>query len=204
MISTILFEFVSLTLAAVSAISSPLSRNADEVAPLLIGAEIPHVAIVGANGETTQLSSILDGKPSVIIFYRGGWCPYCNLHLKELADIEQELLDLGFQIIAISPDSVDRVKEATAKLKSKYKLYSDASFHAADAFGISYNLSKKASERMKSRGLNPDKLLVPSVFISTPDSVVSFQYVDPNFRFRISGNLLLAAAKASAEFHIKK
>lgn len=57
-------------------------------------------------------------KPSIILFYRGGWCPYCNRQLAELKNIEQDLVDLGYQVLAISPESPDRLQEQ--KLETEF------------------------------------------------------------------------------------
>lgn len=208
-----LFHTVALLL--ISAIACPSiasARNANDITPLLIGSDIPAVSLTDKNGEIVELSTLLKGKHTIIIFYRGGWCPYCNKHLKELADAEQALLDLGYQIIAISPDSPERIKPASQKLKPHYELYSDSSLEVADAFGISFTLTDRSAKRLASfgmdlaahsGGLNENKLPVPSVFISTPKMRISFQYADSNYKNRIPGDLLIAAAKTSLGFDRK-
>jgi peroxiredoxin len=130
-----------------------------------------------------------------------------------LSAIEPDLLALGYQIIAISPDSPDRIKESELELEPKYTLYSDASLAAADAFGVSWNPSEKNLVNMKenyghdlvaySGGKNKmSRLPVPSVFIITADGEISFHYADPSrARYRIPGDLLLAASKSSLRFH---
>jgi len=180
-----------------------LSRNANEISPLLIGSEIPNVSVTDKDGNKTELASIIEGKGTVIVFYRGGWCPYCSRHMKELAGIDNELLELGYQIIAISPDTPEKVKEASEHIEGNYRLYSDSSFEAAEAFGIAFDLPENMAQRMSSKGLDLKQLPVPAVFISTPSKHISFQYADPNYRFRIPADLVLAAAKSSARFHQK-
>ena len=209
---TILTKFSILIISALVIVNFAFARNASEVTPLLIGSEIPVASLVNKDGERIELSTILEGKRTIIIFYRGGWCPYCNDHMKELAEAEKELLDLGYQIIAISPDSPAHIASASKELNANYTLYSDSSLEVADAFGISFTLADQMVESLASYGidlaahsdgLNENRLPVPSVFISTPDGHVSFQYADPNYRYRIPGDLLVAAAKASIHFHQK-
>jgi peroxiredoxin len=191
---------------------SALAKSAREVTPLLIGSQVPNVKVANSDGEKTALSSILEGKRTILIFYRGGWCPYCSMHLGEIAEVKDDLMSLGYQIVAISPDSPENIQEAIEELNPEYELYSDATLEAADAFGISWRMTDVAAARMKanhghdlavySGGYNTEnKLPVPSVFITTPDQQITFNYVDPKITFRIPGELLLAAAKTSLEFH---
>lgn len=172
-------------IAALTANFNVLSANtAEEVTPLLIGATVPSASIANQQGDALDLADVLGGKHSVVIFYRGGWCHYCNTQLNELASIEGDLKDLGYQIIAISPDTPESLNVTDEKHTLGYQLYSDSEFNAMDAFGIGFDHRRRG------------KLPVPSVFLVTPDLEVSFQYVNPNYRFRMPGNLLLAAAQS--------
>ncbi len=180
-IMTITKIFIALSVFVAS--SGFLSANsADEVNPLLIGAKIPSAQVANQQGDSMDLTDVLQGKSSVVIFYRGGWCPFCNSQLSELAAIQDELREKGFQIVAISPDKPEALNNTDAKHNLGYQLISDSDFNAMNAFGISYDNPRRG------------KLPVPSVFLVTPDLEVSFQYVNPNYRYRISADLLLAAA----------
>ncbi len=173
-----LLSFVLLTVS-----SAILSANtAQEISPLLIGATVPSAKVATQQGDQTDIRNVLEGKSSVVIFYRGSWCPYCNTQLSELASIENDLKAKGYQIIAISPDKPESLDITDAKHNLGYQLISDSEHKAMDAFGVSFE--------NKRRG----KLPVPSVFLVTPDLEISFQYVNPNYKFRISPELLLAAA----------
>lgn len=163
------------------------AKTAEDATPLLIGAETPSVTLANQKGKATELDDILSGKSSVVIFYRGSWCPYCNTHLSELASIEDELKALGYQIIAISPDTPENLNVTGAKYDLAYQLLSDSEFKAMNAFGIAYDHKRHG------------QLPVPSVFLVTPDKRISFQYVNPNYRFRIPAKLLLAAAEAGLD-----
>ena len=67
------------------------ANTAGEVKPLLIGAKIPSVDVTTQQDEPISLYDFLQGRSSVIIFYRGDWCPYCNTQLSELASIDDDL-----------------------------------------------------------------------------------------------------------------
>lgn len=83
---------VSLFLLVVGFLGSAqnnLPTSATDVAPLLIGEKIPNCILESVDGNTVSLESVLNGKRTVLVFYRGGWCPYCNLHLAALAEAEK-------------------------------------------------------------------------------------------------------------------
>lgn len=164
------------------------ARNADEVTPLLIGSSVPKVNVVDEKGTQHFLPALMQGKHSIVVFYRGGWCPYCSLQMQELAAAEAQFIELGYQIIGISPDTPEMISTIEKDGELPYALYSDSSFAAAEAFGIDFTRSSRKPER--------NRLPVSSVFIVTPDSKIAFSYVNPDYRIRIPGALLLAAAEA--------
>ena len=189
------------------------ARKASEVQPLLIGAKIPSVSVTSESGEAVELRSLTKGKHTALVFYRGGWCPYCNRHLQALGQAEAELLELGYQIIAISPDSAENLRSAEKDSDLNYSLFSDAGLEAASAFGIDFEIDKGTLLKYKtfgidleksSGGANKNRLPVPAIFLITPSNEISFQHVDPDYRYRLSTRLLLAAAKDGKEFHTKK
>ncbi|MDQ8179483.1 peroxiredoxin-like family protein [Pelagicoccus sp. SDUM812005] len=195
-------------LCCIASLPFAQARNADEVTPLLIGQKTPKVDVVDETGTKQFLPSLLKDKYSIVVFYRGGWCPYCSTHLQELAEAESQFLELGYQIIGISPDSPEMLASIEKDGDLPYSLYSDSGFAAIEGFGIDFSLNKPTLLKYKgygidlaknSGGLNKDRLPAPAVFIVTPDNEIAFSYVNPNYKDRIPGDLLLAAAKAIKE-----
>lgn len=143
-------------------------------------------------------------KPTILVFYRGGWCPYCNLHLGQLQKIEAELIKIGYQIIAISPDTPEKLRQSIEKHKLNYLLLSDSKMTAACSFGIAFKVDKKAIKKYKGYGIDLESasgekhhlLPVPAVFIVGTDSIIKFEYVNPDYKVRLGPDLLLAAAKS--------
>jgi len=183
--------------------------DALEVKPLLVGMEVPDVEFRDINDKTVELRKEIEKKPTAIIYYRGGWCPYCSKHLSELKDIEDELYDLGIRILAISPDTPRFLSETLAEHQIGYRLLSDATMEGAKKFGIAYRVQQETVKRYKENGMdlnmrsgyNHNLLPVPSVFLADTDGSIFFQYVNPDYKVRISSNLLYAAAKELAERH---
>jgi len=174
-----------------------LAEKAEDISPLLIGEAVPDVTLTSANGNEESILSILDEKPTVILFYRGGWCPYCNRHLSDIRDAESEILDMGYQIIAISPDSPENLMVTDEKNALKYRLYSDSDGKLAKAIGIAFEVEEKRKKRLLdfSGGMNEGFLPVPSVFITDTSGQILFEFISPNYKRRMSADLLLAVLK---------
>lgn len=195
-------------LALFCATTLSLARTAEEVTPILIGSSVPKVNLADEKGIEQFLPALLKGKYSIIVFYRGGWCPYCNTQMQELAEAESQFLNLGYQIIGISPDSPQTLATVEKDGDIAYNLYSDSGLEVTEAFGIDFSLGKQTLLKYKDYGIdlakasggkNKDRLPVPAVFIVTPDNKIAFSYVNPDYKTRVPGNLLLAAAKAIKE-----
>ena len=166
-----------------------------DISPLLIGEKIPDIQLSNLEGKKVSLNDIISKEQTLLIFYRGGWCPYCNLHLAELLSIESEILKSGFNIIAISPDSPDNLKASIEKHKLNYTLLSDSKTEAARAFGIAFQASERYGEMLgkASGSLNTQGLLpVPAVFVLNKQGEILFEYINPDYKKRLKGSLLLA------------
>ena len=173
-------------------------KLATDITPLLIGEKIPNITLQSIDGKEITLESVLNKKRTVLVFYRGGWCPYCNLHLVALGEAEKQLLDLGYQIVAISPDAPKNLKIKEEKDKVNYLLLSDSKGELARAVGIAFKVpdNYKPIVTQGSHGVNTNFLPVPSVFIVNVASEIEFEHITPDFKHRISNELLVAGAKS--------
>lgn len=185
------------TLISLAALAQSYPDKATDISPLLIGEKAPPVILTHLNGKTDSLSTLLRKQETVLIFYRGGWCPFCNVQLAELQSIESDILKLGYQIVAISPDSPENLKASVDKHKLNYQLLSDANMNAAQLFGIAFNVPENSKERLakSSGGQNPGQLPVPSVFVLNKQGEILFEYINPDYKKRISAKLLQAVLK---------
>ena len=182
-----------------------IASTAEEIRPPLIGTKIPVVTVKTVEGKEILLYDVISKKPTILVFYRGGWCPYCNLQLNQLQAIEAKLINLGYQIVAISADKPEKLKESIDKDKLKYMLLSDNTMKAAEALGIAYRVDEKTINKNKQYGIVLENasgekhhiLPVPAVFVLGIDGTIIFSYVNPDFKVRLQGGVLLAAANAA-------
>jgi peroxiredoxin len=181
--------------------------SADQVRPVLLNSKLPEVALTSLDGKATTLKAQVAGKPAILVFYRGGWCPYCNMQLSELRLIKKQAESLGYRLIAISPDRSEELQRTMNKAKLDYTLLSDSKADALRAFGIGYQLDAATLEKYKGYGIDLEKasgqkhhvLPVPSVFIIDADGKLQFSYVNPDYTARVPGSVILEAAKVIAE-----
>ncbi|MEH0157488.1 peroxiredoxin-like family protein [Limibacter armeniacum] len=177
--------------------------KAEDISPLLIGESVPEVALTNTNGNKVTLKEVLKQKPTVLVFYRGGWCPYCNRQLSGLGAIADQLVAKGFQIVAVSPDTPENLQATIDKNELNYTLLSDSKMEAARQFGISFKVSQQTLTKYKDYGINlttasgesHNELPVPSVFIVDKEGKIHFEYINPDYSKRISSELLLAATE---------
>lgn len=178
---------------------------AENICPVLIGTKIPEATLRTSAGPATALSSLTSKKPTVLVFYRGGWCMYCTTQLGQLKKIEQDILDMGYQIIAISPDQPARLRESIDKHELNYTLLSDSTAQAAKDFGLAFRVNEKTLVKYRDYGIDLNAasgwehtiLPVPAVFLVDTEGMIHFSYVNPNYSTRLAPELLLTAVKVS-------
>ena len=190
----------------IAALSAVLTVTAGEtLQPLMIGTEIPDLTLQTAAGESVNLRTAAKEQPLVLIFYRGGWCPYCSLHLGQLQEVDPPLRELGYRIIAVSPDRPQELGKSIEKEKLAYTLLSDSDMAAAQAFGLAFTVDDATLEKYDEYGIDLETasgekhhmLPVPAVFLVGTDGVIDFVYANPDYKMRIDPEVLLASAKAA-------
>ncbi len=187
--------------------ANALPTMPEKVHPLAVGSHAPTPMLRGADDKDFDLAAALAEKPTVLIFYRGGWCPFCNRHLAALADIEIDLRTLGFQLIGITPDEPAQLTPTAQENRVRYRLLSDRGMLAAGAYGVAFRLPQQAGEDYRKNGIllpaAPDGVgfwqPVPAAFIISRDGTIRFVYSNPDPENSIEAAKLLAAAKEAAK-----
>ena len=121
----------------------------------------------------------------------------------QLRDLNEAINDLGFQILAISPDRLSKVGETIGEHKISFTLLSDSQMIAARAFGIAYTVDDATLKALAQHGVDLEaasgemhhELPVPAVFLVGTNLVIQFEYVNPDYSVRVHPELLLAAAR---------
>jgi peroxiredoxin len=178
-----------------------------QVRPLAVGARAPIFAARTADGALRTFRPDEYKKPTVVLFYRGGWCPYCNAQLSDLHLVEPKLRNSGFEIVFLSTDRPELLYSSLKAADIHYTLLSDSQLEAAKAFHIAYHVDDATLAKMREYGVDLEsttgtkqhELPVPSVFIIDTSGTIRFVYSNPDYKIRLEADALWSAAQPLAE-----
>lgn len=196
--------------ATAPALVGTVAETAEDARALATGQHAPLQShVLRPDGTTTTLQAETAGRPTVVVFYRGGWCPFCTRQLAGLGSVQAELERSGWRILALSPEpaAVVAMTISTATANNGHdgiRRLADADGNAMRAFGVAFHLDETASQRVRARGTilvtppgSPRGILpVPSLFLVDATGVIRFVHADPDYRTRISTEAVRAAALA--------
>jgi peroxiredoxin len=174
-----------------------------QVGPIKVGSNVPSAAVKNMEGQMVDLGESLSQQNTVLVFFRGGWCPFCTKHLAEVQGVLPQIKQAGYQVLAIAPDTVANLKQAGEKHDLGYQLLADEQFEATKAFGLGFYLDQGTITRYKGYGIplysppgDEGKVLpVPAVFV-IKDGMVTFRHYDPDYKSRLSSDEILKAVGA--------
>lgn len=194
---------VAMVVTAASTLGAEAASDPKLTKPLPVGTRLPAFAVRDVHGAAVEFSPDSLASPVVLIFYRGGWCPYCNAHLAELVTAEERLLEMGFRVIFLSADRPEMLRSSLKEPDIRYTLLSDSRMEAARALGIAFRVDDATVEKYKSHGIDLERasgethheLPVPAVFLADRSGVLRFVHANPDYKVRIKSAELLAAAQ---------
>ena len=187
-----------------------IAPRIEKLKPLMAGDPAPTFTVYKVDGSEFHFNPDNLEHPTLIIFYRGGWCGACNQQLRDVSNIMAKIMELGINVIFPNGDRPEimysslkhETKQAIAELD--YLLLSDSDLNAAQAFSVAYVLDDEILNRYRSRkewDLHQssidkyDALPLPSVFIINTDGIIAFQYHNLDPRIRLSSEDLLKEIK---------
>jgi peroxiredoxin len=167
------------------------------------GEKAPDFSLPDARGHEVSLSALLAKGPSVVTFYRGGWCPFCNLQLRAYQSALPEIRGLGAELAAISPQTLDYALSDVEKKELTFPVLSDLRSGVARRYGLVYKLSdalKKLQEKFENpiprfNGDDSWELPMPGTFVIGQDGIVRLAHVDPNYMKRLEPAAILDALR---------
>ena len=199
----IILIFSLLTCLNANAREAP--ERAGDVCPIKVGQALPRLMLTDIAGKAFDLNKAVAEQPTILVFYRGSWCPYCNTHLGEMQTIEKPLRDLGYQIIAISPDLPKNLAASVAKNTLQYQLLADTKAIAAQALGLAFRVDDATNSRYLGLGIDLEKasgekhrlLPVPAAIVLDTSGSVRFVFSSPDYKVRVNTRVLQAAAETA-------
>ena len=190
----------------------PIAATADEIRPLTVGQDAPRFTVESVDGEAFDFDPRELDNPTIVIVFRGGWCPYCNMYLSELRHVIPKIDDMGVDVLFLSGDRSDLLYSSLAADTQAdidgfdYRIYSDADANAAVAFGIAFRASEKTIQRRYEKGQDIERssmaqhgvLPVPAVFAIDTDGVIRFAYSNADYKVSVPADELLYVATTMA------
>lgn len=146
-----------------------------------------------AKGEATQLSKLLEQGPLVLNFYRGGWCPFCNLEFKSLHDILPQIKELGANLVGVSPELPDNSLDTIEKHQLQFEVLTDVGNNIARQYGIIMDVPEFMRPVYLEWGIdlpttNGDdtwELPIPATYIIGSDGNIISSYINKNYTERM-------------------
>jgi peroxiredoxin len=190
----------------------PVAETADAIRPLGAGDAAPRFTVETVDNEKFEFNPQNLKRPVVLLAFRGGWCPFCNMYLSDMRHVIPEISAMGIDVLFLSGDRPELLftslnREAQEDIAGlDYTILSDANAQAAIALGIAFRASDRTVNRRNEKGedivgSSMDRhgvLPVPAVFAIDSHGIIQFAYTNPNYKVRLPADDLLAAAREIA------
>ena len=190
----------------------PVAESAALIEPLGEGDAAPRFVVETVDGTAFDFDPANLERPVVLLAFRGGWCPYCNVYLSEMRHVIPEIRALGVDVLFLSGDRPEQLfvsldaetQEDIAGLD--YTLLSDANAQAAMALGIAFKTGEGMADRLQRKGRDVagssiakhGVLPVPSVFAVDRHGRIRFAFTNADYKIRLPGDELVQAAREIA------
>ncbi|PPD15884.1 MAG: peroxiredoxin [Methylobacterium sp.] len=160
--------------------------------------------LINQHGKAFDLESLVADKPVIITFYRGGWCPYCNLELRAYQALLKEIEAVGGTLVAVTPELPDHALSTAEKNDLAFTVLSDVGGDFAAALGIRFTLSdavkpfyEKAGHALPDRnGDGTWALPMPATFVVDRGGAITAAFIEPDYRKRLDPQVALVALQS--------
>lgn len=168
---------------------------------LTAGAPAPRFSLPAATGETVTLDGLLAEGPVVLTFYRGAWCPYCNIALRALQRQHEEITARGARLVAVSPQIPDESLSLAEKHGLAFDVLSDLGSDTAKQYGLAFDLpddlaavyDKLGFDLQRVNAGHPRTLPLPATYVIDRSGVIRWSFVDPDYTARAEPSAILTA-----------
>jgi peroxiredoxin len=174
---------------------------------LKVGNRAPAIALKNAKGTTVDVGALLKKGPVVVTFYRGGWCPYCNLELKAYQEILPQIAAAGASLVAISPEKPDDTLSTAEKNALTFEVLSDVGQKVGQAFGLVYQFTEELKSAYRGFNLDiparngtPDEWALPvsATYVIDRNGLIVYAYSGVDYRDRADPRDVLAVLTRKA------
>lgn len=187
------------TLAIMAQATEQLKHDGIDDNSLKTGDIAPVFSLPNHEGDVRSLYALLSESVVVLSFYRGGWCPYCNLELNVLQQVLPQIEAQGARLLAISPELPDKSLSTREKNDLSFDVLYDEGNKVAESFGLAFTLPESLRPIYDKFGIdvpgyNGDdtfRLPIPATYIIGQDGQILFHFVDPDYTRRLEPAVIL-------------
>ena len=167
---------------------------------LQVGDKVENFILANQLGKNVELVDLLKKGPVVVSFYRGAWCPYCNLELKALNDYLPQFKTKSAQLVAISPQLPDHTLTTSQKNELEFDVLSDVGNKVAEQFGLLFTLDKRIQELYTGFGIDFEQtygdktyqLPLPATYVINQNGVITYAFLNEDYTLRAEPSDVMA------------
>ena len=148
---------------------------------------------VDHDGKRHELRSLLAKGPVVLIFYRGGWCPFCIVSLKQFDERRSAIEAMGATILAVSGELPEHAKNTEEKSELGFSVWTDEALDAGQLFGVAYEFERGKRFLDEYQGEHSERLPLGATYVIAPDGTIAWSYIEENYKKRASPDDVIAA-----------
>ena len=186
--------FGEAVLAADAAVPSDAPAAAAQA--LRQGKSVPAVSFKNGEGETVEIATLLESGPVVLIFYRGGWCPYCVDQLKGFDKQLGEIKNAGGTVVAVSTELPEHTAKTQSKNKLGFAVLSDPGARASRAFGVAWANARYGPGLAKYQGNAKGEIPLGVTYVIDTDGTVRWAYLEHDYKKRATPEQAIEALSA--------
>jgi len=180
-------------------IDSNLASKAQQV-----GQEAPNFNLCNTKGEVFTLKEQLKHGPVVINFYRGRWCPYCQLELLALDKVMPNIHQLGASLVSICANTLEHSTQLMRDNPFNFDILVDEENHVAKQFHLIFKLAEALKPIYQEFGIHlPDydgneryELPIPATYIINPQGIITHSFINPDYTQRMEPKAILQALQS--------
>lgn len=176
--------------------NAKISQNATKK-----GDTLPNITLPNSQGQAINIQEVLKDNKVVLAFYRGGWCPYCNLELKALQEKLPQIEAKGAKLIAITPETPDNSMSTKQKNKLGFDILTDSNNEVARSLGLVYKMPENLVTLYKgfgidleqNQGVNSYELPMAATYVVNQNGVISYDFIEEDYKLRAEPSEVVAA-----------
>ncbi len=165
-----------------------------------VGDKAPDFVAYDQTGKQVQLTKLLEKGPVVLFFYRGKWCPVCSRYLNDYQDSINLIIDQGFNVVAVTPESIENVEQTVKFHNLTFTVLYDCQEQIMKDYDVMFTVTKDYQDMIRKRfstsiaennGREEAHLPVPATYIINRDGIIVAEQFNPDYHYRASVKWML-------------